>query len=187
MSEAEFALGTHCGITFAGIKAASLFSLKRSCVDCLPRYEEYFYQRGFNFLTLKSDCDRLLIYVYNRRQLERILFDCDNKSFLQEEGYEYSSTEEALDILKSRMDGEDFPHEIGIFLNYPLEDVKGFIAHPNEGVELMGCWKVYQDAEKKKRIFEVYDKCTQKIKQRLMNGIPLEAIFCRTIQDVTAR
>lgn len=186
MSETEFALGTHCGITFAGIKAASLFSLKESCGECLSQYEEFFSKRGFGFLILKSDGGRLLTYVYNRRQLEDILFDYSNRSFLKGEGYEYSTTEEALEILKSRMGGDGFPHEIGIFLSYPLEDVKGFIAHPNEGVKLMGCWKVYGDEENKRRIFETYERCTQRIRQRLMDGVPLEAIFCKTIPGNTA-
>lgn len=187
MKETEIALGTHCGITFAGIKAASLFSLKKSCGYCLQRYEEYFDRRGFAFLVLRSDGERSLIYVYNRRQLWDILSDCGNRSFLQEEGYFYSSSEEALEILKSKMKGDSFPHEIGIFLGYPLDDVLGFIAHPNEGVMLMGCWKVYTDVEKKKRLFEVYDKCTRKIRERLLGGATLENIFCKTIGDVTAR
>lgn len=187
MSETELTLGTHCGVTFAGIKAASLFSLKRSCCKCLPRYEEYFAQRGFRFLTLKADDERKLIYVYNRRQLGKILFEEENRNFLRAAGYEYGTTEEALDILLSRMDGEEFPHEIGIFLHYPLEDVMGFIAHPNEGVKLKGCWKVYANAEKKERLFEVYKRCTQRIRQRLTEGIPLEAIFCKNIADIAAR
>lgn len=186
MNETEYALGTHCGVTFAGIKAASLFNLKRRCAHCLGRYEEYFARRGFVFLTMKSDDERILLYVYNRKRLEGILFERENRRFLEGEGYRYETAEEALTILKSRMNGEDFPHEIGIFLHYPLEDVKGFIAHPNEGVKLIGCWKVYEGEERKKRIFEIYKKCTQRIIERLSDGIPLESIFCKTVSDVAA-
>lgn len=173
MSETEFLLGVHCGITFAGIKAASLFGLKRGCADCLARYEEYFDRRGFGFLTLKADEERLLLYVYNRSQLKDILFEPSNRRFLEEEGYRYKKTEEALAILKRRMECEDFPHEIGIFLNYPLEDVKGFISHPNDGVRLVGCWKVYEGEDEKKRLFETYKKCTRRIRERLMDGVRL--------------
>lgn len=186
MSETEYALGTYCGITFAGIKAASLFSMKRECADCLERYEEHFGSRGFRFLRLREDGERVLLYVYNVKKLGRILSDSQIKEFLGGEGYIYDSTERALEILKSRMSKGEFPHEIGIFLNYPLEDVKGFIAHPNDGVELVGYWKVYKDAERKKRLFDTYARCTQKIKEKLMCGIPLEEIFCGTIRDNTA-
>ena len=42
-----------------------------------------------------------------------------------------------------------FPHEIGLFLGYPFEDVMGFIENKGENYLCSGCWKVYsceQDA-----------------------------------------
>lgn len=186
MSETEYLLGRHCGITFAGIKAASLFGIKRQCVSDLRRYEEHFRRRGFRFLTLREDGGRLLLYVYSRKRLDGILSEPKVKRFLEGEGYRFETVEDALAILKSRMGGGEFPHEIGIFLNYPLEDVKGFIDHPNEGVELSGCWKVYEGAEKKRRIFDVYKTCTQRILQKLRDGIPLETIFCKDVSDSPA-
>lgn len=186
MSETEYILGTHCGITFAGIKAASLINLKRRCGRHLENYEEHFACRGFGFMKLKEEGDRILLYVFNRFQLEKLLFREENKRFLEEEGYVFDTVEEALEILKSRMAGVEFPHEIGIFLNYPLEDVKGFIAHPNDGVKLVGYWKVYEDEERKKRLFDTYEKCTQRIREKLQSGIPLEVIFSKNKWGYTA-
>lgn len=186
MSELEFALGTQCGVTFAGIKAASLFSVKKCCLDCLNRYEEYFANRGFTFMAMRENGERVLLYVYNRSKLEKILFDYDNRKFLEGEGYFYETADGALAVLKERMSCGDFPHEIGIFLNYPLEDVKGFIADPVEGVKYVGYWKVYGDEERKKQIFDTYERCTRRIKERLLSGIPLEAIFCKTNYGNTA-
>lgn len=187
MDEIEYILGTHCGITFAGIKAASLFGMKKQCEYCLRKYEEHFRRLGFDFMKLKDYGERILVYVYNYTQLQEILFDEANRKFLEGEGYRYDSVEEALQILEFRMAGEAFPHEIGIFLSYPLEDVKGFIAHPNDGVQLVGLWKVYEEAEQKKRIFDVYKKCTQRIRERLLGGERLETIFCKSISGNTAR
>jgi hypothetical protein len=75
------------------------------------------------------------------------------------------------------MVNDDFPHEIGIFLNYPLEDVKGFITSPNSGVKCVGYWKVYEDEEAKKKTFELYDKCTGNIVNKLLGGKSLQTIF----------
>lgn len=177
MSETEYALAAHCGITFAGIKAASLFSLKKQCEQCLAGYAEHFNRRGFVFMILRDDGERILVYVYNKSQLKRILSDAANKRFLEREGYRYDSTEQALAQLKDKMKNGGFPHEIGIFLSYPLEDVKGFIDHPKDGVQLVGYWKVYEGAEQKKKLFDVYEKCTRKITERLAGGTPLKAIF----------
>lgn len=38
---------------------------------------------------------------------------------------------------------EAFPHEIGLFLSYPPEDVRGFIEHKGHESKCEGCWKVY--------------------------------------------
>lgn len=39
----------------------------------------------------------------------------------------------------------DFPHEIGVFLGYPLGDVVGFIENRGKNFTCCGCWKSYGD------------------------------------------
>ena len=39
----------------------------------------------------------------------------------------------------------EFPHEIGLFLGYPPEDVQGFLE--NRLCKCVGCWKVYGDEQ----------------------------------------
>ena len=56
--------------------------------------------------------------------------------------------------------GEEFPHEIGLFLSYPPEDVKGFIENRAANYKLSGLWKVYGDEKKAKELFAKYKKCT---------------------------
>ncbi len=177
MCEVELTLGAQCGVTFAGIKAASLFSVKRSEAYSIKNYARHFCGRGIYFEKFKDSGDRILLYVYNKKLLEGILFNADNESFLKQEGYEYSSCEEAVSELKSRIQGESFPHEVGLFLDYPLEDVKGFIADPNEGVRMCGYWKVYSDAEKKAVKFKRFDNCSQCILNKLRGGTSLCEIF----------
>lgn len=176
MNKTEYALGAHCGITFAGIKAGSLISIKRECMACINGCARHFGERGFSFVKLK-EAERVLLYVYNREQLGNILSDCKIHAFLRAQGYEYGNAEEAVAILKSRMGGDEFPHEIGIFLDYPLEDVEGFISGNAEGVLFTGYWKVYADEEAKRRLFERYDRCTRAILSRMRSGKSLENIF----------
>lgn len=50
------------------------------------------------------------------------------KDFLADYGYKSTDVDCCIKRLKSRLKNSDsFPHEIGIFLGYPLADVKGFI------------------------------------------------------------
>ena len=54
---------------------------------------------------------------------------------------------------------EDFPHDIGIFLAYPLEDVIGFMKNHGGNYCCLGCWKAYGNAEAAERRFDLYRKC----------------------------
>lgn len=64
-----------------------------------------------------------------------------------------------LSHLKKRLSqSEAFPHEIGLFLGYPLEDVIGFCRHKGEGCKLCGYWKVYGDVESARKSFALFDR-----------------------------
>ena len=70
--------------------------------------------------------------IYREEKLKRILRKKSNQSFLRNYGYEVFSVEAVLKRLSERaaqyLDGTmPYPHELGIILGYPLEDVEGFI------------------------------------------------------------
>ena len=71
---------------------------------------------------------------------------------------------------------DSFPHEIGIFLGYPVEDVKSFIQNHGENYILSGVWKVYHDKETAERTFRLYSECTRCLVSRYDNGTPLEKL-----------
>ncbi|MBQ7128480.1 MAG: DUF3793 family protein, partial [Clostridia bacterium] len=69
-----------------------------------------------------------------------------------------------------------FPHEVGLFLGYPPEDVKGFIENNAKCSKCVGCWKVYGDEEKAKKCFENYKKCTRIYKELYLKGKTIERL-----------
>lgn len=105
--------------------------------------------------------DRALIYVYRIRRLVRDLADPEIRQFLADCGYRDFSVEGALAHLARRImeKGGEFPHEIGLFLGYPLGDVKGFIKHRGQNCKCTGCWKVYCDEREARRQFCRFEKC----------------------------
>ena len=135
MSATEYAIGRHCGVTFAGLKIASLVSLRKGEEDVIQTLSRRFAGKGFAFILLREDEERLLVYICHRARLEKYLFSPDVRAFLARFGYEYGSAEEALEQLKCRMKGE-FPHEIGVFLGYPLGDVCGFLRGGRSGAHV---------------------------------------------------
>ena len=53
MSETGYCLGVHCGITFAGLKPASLFWLKDGQDGDIVYYRSRFAKRDFRFLAVR--------------------------------------------------------------------------------------------------------------------------------------
>ena len=70
----------------------------------------------------------------------------------------------------------EFPHEVGLFLSYPPEAVKGFIDHRANGFKYAGLWKVYGDEEKARSLFVKYKKCTEIYCALWQSGLKLEQL-----------
>ena len=90
------------------------------------------------------------------------------------ETYGYTQKDDLYEIfrrLSLRLrENSEFPHEIGLFLGYPLADVKGFIENKGRNCKCSGCWKVYEDEEKAQKLFIKYRKCTDIYCQKLKEG-----------------
>ena len=70
----------------------------------------------------------------------------------------------------------EFPHEVGLFLSYPPEDVKGFIDHRANNFKCTGPWKVYGDEGKARSLFAKYKKCTEIYCALWQSGSKLEQL-----------
>lgn len=180
MSKAEYTsfgrkLAFHTAPTLLGIKCASLFSLSSSEFD-LDFHSQYFNRRtaamGLASRILCRCKNRSLILVYSREQLAKRLSDSAVRAILERYGYTSDMTVgECLDRLSERIgDSGSFPHEIGIFLGYPVEDVVGFIENKGENFKFCGAWKVYGSVENARRTFADYDRCRNFLCNKLNGG-----------------
>lgn len=178
MSEAEYSLGRHCGITFAGLKPASLFWVHQKHLTEIEHYSRCFALKGFTFTILKYSDEKALLFIFHEEKLKKVLFQADVFAFLQMYGYKFADLHQAIAQLRRRLQGSDaFPHEIGVFLGYPLADVRGFIQNAHGGYTIEGYWKVYEDPEAKAKLFAQFRRCSACICKKLRQGISLEAIF----------
>ena len=151
----ELTLAFHCAPALAGIKPG--ISLRPLC-------------------RCRSRC---LVLVYRRDRLERQLEQEEVARLLERDGYPLAGGLEAmLDHLASRMAGSGgFPHEVGLFLGYPAEDVEGFRRHGGQGYKYSGLWKVYSDVERAQRCFRQYGCCRRALCRRLEAGCRLVQLF----------
>jgi len=163
----EESLVRHASPTLASIKMANLYSFRfRSMEECrstIQHFNTIMNAKGIFIELMRNAGDFYLIYVYRKSQLQRALKDGEVRRFMA--GYGYSSKhtpEECIELLKDRLNAEEgFPHEIGVFLGYPLKDVKSFIASEGKHCVLCGEWKVYHDEETAKCLFCKYRHCKE--------------------------
>lgn len=183
MSQTEYfcfgkKLAYHTAPTLLGIKCASLISLNSAEFD-LDFHTKYFNRRaavkGLKSRILCCCGNRTLMLVYREEMLGKRLSDGNAREILAKYGYcDDFSVEECLERLSARVrEGGDFPHEIGIFLGYPIDDVKGFIENKGDNFKLCGAWKVYRNVESAQRTFENYNKCRRFLCNKLDEGVDL--------------
>ncbi|MGN1021445.1 MAG: DUF3793 family protein [Aristaeellaceae bacterium] len=170
----------HCAPTLASIKTGSLFSCPCESDGEVLRSVRGLNRRlgskGLRVMPLRRRDGRCLVYVYRPRRLARDLKDEQARRILAALGYPDGNPGGCLRRLRERLrTSEEFPHEIGLFLGYPPEDVAGFIGKRAEA-KCVGCWKVYGDEERARRLFTQYKHCTSVYLRQYAQGKGIERL-----------
>ena len=168
----------HCAQVLAGVKASNIlittegteedvaFVLRGTGVDCK---------------CLWAGEGRTVYLLYRREQTEKILKSRETRSFFQGFGYSSMELPKALSGLAARYglyaEGKgEFPHEIGLILEYPIWDVKGFIEHKGRDFLFSGYWKVYREPEEARKRFAVYTAVRERVVKEAERGKSLGQI-----------
>lgn len=156
----------HCSAVLAGLKTANLFSYSVCPGDDLRQIiasrNLCLNPKGITLFILKETNQNALIYVCRVGRLSADLKRECVKSFLKKYGYTEFDAPGAIYKLKERLnESESFPHEIGLFLGYPFEDVKGFIENSGKNCKYCGYWKVYEHETEKQKLFQKFNKCRE--------------------------
>ena len=167
----------HCAPTLAGLKIGNLFSSKFNNIDNLLRMvneqNKKLNQKGVYLILLRIHNGNALGYLYRKNQLINRLAENDIKVFLSQFGYTDFSIEASLNLLSTRLSEDEFPHEIGVFLGYPLVDIKAFIKNKGANCPCVGCWKAYNNIKEAEKTFATFKKCTEVYCQQYTDGIDI--------------
>ena len=171
-----------CAPTLAGIKTGSLFSCpyetEQSLLEDVRRMNGLLVPKGLCLLPLRYENSRVLLYLYRPRALQKDLSDAQAARILQDAGYHLcGSGSHCLTHLVRRLrENPEFPHEIGLFLSYPPEDVQGFIDNKARDFKCAGLWKVYGDEARAQALFAQYWECTRQYCALYQAGSPLSQL-----------
>ncbi len=167
---------SQCAPTLAGLKTANMFSAeyksREEVTAWLRSLNAILVPRGLRIVPMRYMQSRVLLYLYRPESLRRDLADSDAQDILRECGYSCLRAESCLSCLITKLrKNADFPHEVGLFLGYPPEDVRGFIENRAAGCKLTGCWKVYGDVDAAKEKFASFERCTRACKGKALGQI----------------
>ena len=174
----------HCGPALTGIKPANLMSFKQEEYSKikldLDKIKHSLKSQDIFFETIFESENHILIMVYQKSALERCLKCEIGKQILLNQGYpNCNDIYSYISYLKKRVHDSngEFPHEIGLFLGYPIEDVLGFIEHKGKAYKLNGYWKVYGDEKKASSMFQKYNECRKKLCSQIACGSSIQNVL----------
>ena len=156
----------HCAPTLAGLKSASLFRYyfkdKDKAVAEIEATGKKLIGCGVYVEIMRWDSDAALIYAYRLSRLKEEIKSPKVGEMLAYYGYPKDDVLLCIACLKEKLCNDAcFPHEIGLFLGYPPEDVKGFIENKGENCKCCGAWKAYCNEKEKNRMFCKLKKCSE--------------------------
>ena len=171
----------HCSPTLAGLKTGNIFCCEYRSDEQLRkgirRLNRRLTAKGLRIIPLRIREGHAMIYVYRPSRLKCDLANADAADLLRRSGYSCEAPGRCISCLMSRL-GErgEFPHEIGLFLGYPPEDVRGFIENGAKREKHTGFWKVYGDEEKARATFARYNKCIDVYARKYAEGSSIERL-----------
>lgn len=174
----QFEIITQCAPFLKGIKTASIMNIEKKWIHELYGLIE---NTDISCRILVIRKERCLVLFYRKEELTRALSDADVWKFLKGYGYDEKELGMILTRLSVRMNMHSreeitFPHEIGVFLDYPLEDVKAFIENKGQGSLFTGYWKVYHNPERARLTFLAYDKAKDSAVNEFLIGKSIREI-----------
>ncbi len=179
LKDASTQLVLQCSPLITGIKLSNLLIIPN---ENLERVKSVLSGTNLSFYILLETEYKTTLLLYCHRKLEKYLKDTRVSIFLQKSGYRDLSVEAVLGLFQKRYqkymkDNKDFPHEMGVLLGYPLEDVEGFIRNCGRNFLYAGYWKVYENLPKKLRLFESFELAKETLIQLISCGASIEDVI----------
>lgn len=176
----QFQLVLQCAPFLKKFRNVCIITIERELGEEL---EEFSKETHISYAVLSEAGNKWLVLFYRREELEVYLDQPEVIAFLKDYGYTMCSVREVLLVLQKRMksyfgEEQQFPHELGVILGYPIEDVRGFIKYKGKNCLTSGYWKVYSNLQNARKTFKLYDHAKAWAMNEFIAGKPIEEIIC---------
>lgn len=153
-----------CSATLAGLKTGNLVLCpmddQKVLDEAVRRVNRQLAPRGLMLIPLRKRGDKALLYLVRPDRLKEDLSHHLAKKVLEAKEYPIEHPTLCIRELMRRInEDEEFPHEVGLFIGYPAEDVCGFMEKGISCAKCIGNWVVHGDEEGAKKRFAQLAKC----------------------------
>lgn len=174
----ELQIAFQCAPLLAGLKPSNLLMIRG---EDMEQVRGILKRAGISYFVVARIRDKTAVLLFDREQLEGYLREDRVWQIFQKLGYREFSLGKVL--YGFRLHYEEylrreapFPHEMGLLLGYPVEDVEGYIRNDGENCLYTGDWKVYENLSEKLQLFGKFEAAREYLIQMLSQGIGLAEI-----------
>lgn len=177
----ETQLALQCAPLLSGLKSSNLLIIPSKDEKAVKEILSDTPITLFPLMELKL---KTTLFLYKEEELKLALSNKKVKEFLSKLGYENHNLDYVLNFFQKRYEayctyGKEFPHEMGILLGYPIEDVCGFINNQGQNYLHSGYWKVYENPSDKIILFTRFKNAKKKVLELIFNGLTIREIIMK--------
>lgn len=175
----ETQLALQCAPLITGLKVSNLLIIPKGNEEVVKRILN---RTGISFYRLIQTRTKTTFLLFRRNELEEFLSDENVKNVFIRAGYKSLQIGKILRTFSLRyeayMQGDkSFPHEMGLLLGYPVEDVVGFVENNGKNFLYSGYWKVYENQKTKVKLFDKFKVAEETLIHLLSNGLSMSDII----------
>ena len=175
----ETQLALQCAPLITGLKVSNLLIIPKGNEEVVKRILN---RTGISYYRLIQTRTKTTFLLFRRNELEEFLSDENVKNVFIRAGYKSLQIGKILRTFSLRyeayMQGDkSFPHEMGLLLGYPVEDVVGFVENNGKNFLYSGYWKVYENQKAKVKLLDKFKVAEETLIHLLSNGLSMSDII----------
>lgn len=172
LQDVELQLALQCAPVLADLKVSNLLIIPKEEVD---KVEEILAHTDISVHMISVCENKATVLLYRKEELEQYMAKENVVALLTNFDYSSFSMDSLLERFAVRYidyqwNGQEFPHEMGLFLGYPIEDVVGFMENEGRNSLYTGYWKVYGDLKPKMLLFQRFELAKEFLIQYVSEG-----------------
>ena len=177
--EVKTQLALQCAPLLINIKISNLLIVHRTKKSEVIKLFE---STPISYYVIYESKEKVIFFLFIREKLEVYLGLESVSNAMKMFGYSTNNLELIFDEFSKRYtkymsERFKFPHEIGLLLGYPVEDVIGFIENNGKNYLHTGYWKVYSNLSDAIELFEQYKRAKEIVIKMVSQGINIRSII----------